>query len=1180
MINRQYKIVKKIGEGRSQVILCRDTDLDDKEVAIKILSPNSPEEEKKYFKDEFLTLRKINHPNIIKCFSYGTAYEISNPAFSTYEGSIFFVLEYFNGIELLDYPGVKEEKILSVIVKKICEALFYLHQSGYVYYDLKPENILIYGANGNPDLKLIDLGFTARPSGTKQNIKGTAEYIAPELLKGEQHNHTVDLYSLGIILYRIIYGQFPFSASSEIGIYKAQLENEFNFPETGYPGQFVTIIKKLLKKNPSERYSSALQVIRDLGFDINEEITSNFTPVKSFTARKDILSILKKYIQDKNSTEVFNIKGSEGSGKTSLFQEAAEVIDRSVLIENENRDPGLKFIKKFLKKVTYADCVYNRLTQQEKEKFYQIIEDHYVNLKSDLKSYFISLSLRNNFTIILDDFDTYDDFTSAIMSEIIPILQSNNIKVIISESSEKRNPAEFIYNRREIHLPSFMENELTEFVETSYGPFFPKADLKKAILLYADLLPGSIEAFIKDLLFFNIIRYSESGILIEFTEENKKLLKSSHQEIYQVRLDYLSPIELQAVKIISCFKLSPGLKILSLILNFDEGEVKKIIEGLQKKNILISDPKNTALIFSSSGMKDYIYSTIMDKAALHLEIAGCIKLSYDKLELARQYELAGLFEESYQNYRKEIDARDTQLSLPFIKNLLQHIINFPLDPLKIRKLKIELAGVLYALSDYRSAMDIISEFEDQSRDYETAFINGGSLIGMGELQKGVTLLKELLPRAPQNKRPGLMLSIASAEFDLNNFAAAESICNKILNDILASVEEVGKSLNLLGLIKIYTQNDFDKALSCFLKAENVYMKGKHLFGVAQMQNNIANIYNMRGDFEKAEVYWNKSLKINLEIGNLEQEATLLLNFGVLYFEKQEYDKTIHFYKRALSIYSTLGNRLSENIVQVNLGEIYLVLCEYDEALNYLENAAYNLNMLKNANEESEALYLLARLYLTVGDPSSFDKIIERYSALHKEQLLIEKNNTYLRYLRLISDYHFGRSKPDLHDMRLIRNYFLEQKEKLKFIESSFYIIDLLLQQDNYNEAFLELSNQSLVENCRNMSAEAERNYYLGILAEEAAHLKIEPAIDYFQRAYELAEELNIGEYTWKILFSLTKNYSDRGNVMKAEEYAAYCSSLIHFIAGKIKDDRLKDAYLNDPGRKFALEKIKHLKAHT
>ncbi|MCU0333182.1 MAG: serine/threonine-protein kinase, partial [Ignavibacteriaceae bacterium] len=250
MINTRYEIIKKLGQGRSSVYLCRDIEFPEKEYAIKILPPIKDKHEQEIFIKEFFTLQKLEHPAILEAFELGTVFHTDGEQ-GIETGSTFITMEYFEGEELLSSKKIHNELNLKEIIKQICAALYYIHQSKYIYYDLKPENILVSLKDGSPQIKLIDLGLAEySPSTADYEIKGTAYYIAPELLKKENHNHSVDFYSLGIVLYQIIYNRFPFDAKNELDIYKSAIEHKLDLPPSkNFSQELINIVQKLLEKD-------------------------------------------------------------------------------------------------------------------------------------------------------------------------------------------------------------------------------------------------------------------------------------------------------------------------------------------------------------------------------------------------------------------------------------------------------------------------------------------------------------------------------------------------------------------------------------------------------------------------------------------------------------------------------------------------------------------------------------------------------------------------------------------------------------------------------------------------------------------------------------------------------------------------------------------------------------------
>src|SRR5690606_37388589 len=226
------------------------------------------------------------------------------------------------------------ENELRKIIAQLCSVLYYLHQSNFIYYDLKPENILVSNDEEDCIIKLIDLGLARYTFDEREfAARGTAEYIAPEILKNEPHDHRVDLYSLGMLLYKIAYNKFPFDLTEQIDIYKAHLEGGFDFPASSYSDVLINVIKKLLSREKDKRYFTTLQVLGDLNINL-EDYKRDWVPSKTFTNRKDALAVIHSFINKQTDGEVLTIRGVEESGKSFLLDEVYAKYEKTILIRN------------------------------------------------------------------------------------------------------------------------------------------------------------------------------------------------------------------------------------------------------------------------------------------------------------------------------------------------------------------------------------------------------------------------------------------------------------------------------------------------------------------------------------------------------------------------------------------------------------------------------------------------------------------------------------------------------------------------------------------------------------------------------------------------------------------------------------------------------------------------------
>ena len=202
--NKKYDL---IGKGTYGNVYLSHNKIDNKPYAIKLIEKknlsllNCPIE--LIYKEISIQIQ-INHPNIIKLFSY---YEN--------EENIYMILEYSNKGSL--YTLIRKKKYLKEnetfhYFIQVLNAVNFLHENNFIHRDIKPENILL---NDKNIIKLCDFGWCVKLENNekKNTICGTYEYMSPELIKNENYDFNVDIWALGILLYEMLHGKSPFKNS-------------------------------------------------------------------------------------------------------------------------------------------------------------------------------------------------------------------------------------------------------------------------------------------------------------------------------------------------------------------------------------------------------------------------------------------------------------------------------------------------------------------------------------------------------------------------------------------------------------------------------------------------------------------------------------------------------------------------------------------------------------------------------------------------------------------------------------------------------------------------------------------------------------------------------------------------------------------------------------------------------
>ena len=261
LVAGRYELVRPLGHGAMATVdLAQDVELD-RPVALKRLAENLARDEdlRRRFVREARLAARLAHPNVVRVFDVGED-----------EGRPFIAMEYVEGetlAELVARRGPLPAAEAARLGVQMCAALAAAHAAGLVHRDVKPQNLLL-GSDGV--LKLGDFGIAVGHEGTRLTLEGTvlgtAGYLAPEQARGEQVTAAADIYAVGAVLYELLTGEPPRSASTlaDLGA-----EGGFDPPDVAArapaaPEDLVATVAACLAVRPEDRPRSAAALARRL----------------------------------------------------------------------------------------------------------------------------------------------------------------------------------------------------------------------------------------------------------------------------------------------------------------------------------------------------------------------------------------------------------------------------------------------------------------------------------------------------------------------------------------------------------------------------------------------------------------------------------------------------------------------------------------------------------------------------------------------------------------------------------------------------------------------------------------------------------------------------------------------------------------------------------------------------
>lgn len=1171
MINNRYQILKLLGEGRSKVFLALDI-LMNKNVALKVLPFNAKNEAVEFFREEFLVLKKLQHPNIIKSYDAGSAVDVKKEAidFAVQPGSKFISLEYIEGLELHKYfEANASEELLIKFIEQISGFLFYLHSSNMIYSDLKPENILFDEKNG--ELKFIDFGFVKEISRlSKPGKSGTIQYLAPEVLSQRYYDHRADFYSFGILLYKLIYGKLPFDNEDEMSIYRNHLHKHFEFPVTTYSGKILNIVKKLLEKNPSERYRQAFEILYDLNGKTTIDLSGYRVP-KVFVINNVALSIINDYLLKDRIDEAVVLKGEQGSGKSTLVEEIYFNYEDIVIINDKTISSFIPVWQSMLSQILYSDFAFPRLDDNLITRLKSLLASGNGISLQDIKSVFSLISSRTSFTVVFDDLDQYDSLTLNLLNEIIPILLVNNVKVIVVESEDEKKVSLNLASTIERRLQAFSEQQLLSYIDKTFSSVYPKEKIVSIIKQKSDLLPGSINQTLQNIFSLGFFTISGNEVLLDENPDKLNLLDKNNDKIFELRYKALNRLEKKTAQILSLFNLGLTTDILSKLLDIEKAKIERAVGTLQYHNILRED-NELELHFTSSRIKSYIYGKIRDKKKLHAQAARTVLENfpdYDKMELARQFELAKDYNTVFKILFKEASIAEKIYAYSLTREILEKLIELPLNEEQLLQVQKKLVDVYWNLGEYKKGLELVTSKKlDLQEDYFLT-MKGNFFVRLGEKVKGIEVLERILLDITNHEdKVNLEYEIASAKFALNEIDTAVLICQNLIENNMDS-EIAGKSHNLLALLDIHYYNNMENSLKNLRESLRIYKLLGNKLKEAQLIKNIGNIYYLQHNYIKAEEFWNQSLFINSEIGSLEEEGLLHNNFGVLNFVLLEYEKAEIHYRRSLSLYKNVGKLESIIWLLYNFAEVSAYGCRYENAIRYCKQGIDYSNRFSVMSELKELYFLLLFIYYSVGSIKSINILEDEIKKYRNENLdFSDFHDAALLLKDALSNYQS--SNPDI--FKILIDKFIKESNKDKYLFILYLYLEKLIKNKDFDEALNIINSEEYNDSIRdNILHTGYKNYYLGIIYRNQG-INGE-ALKYLDSAFELIENKSITELSWRVMFALAESYWERGDINRAGELVSSTKLLLHHIYDQIKTPRFKKVYFNHPLRKPAVEQL-------
>lgn len=263
-ITKRFDLIGRVGQGSmSKVWRARDT-LSGKMVALKVLDKVKTEKLEARFTgrnkpSEGEIAMQLRHPNVVKTLEFGM----------TTDNEPFLVMEFLEGVSLSYLVDVQNDRMkkfrLSYIIQ-LGQALEYFHQKNWIHRDLCPRNVMVTEDN---EVKLIDFGLVVPNTAAFQapgNRTGTANYMAPELIKRQRTDQRIDVFSYSVTCYEMYAKRYPWEGAETLEMVMQHINNpavDIREVVKDIDDQIADTIMKGLATSPSNRWSRVSEMLQE-----------------------------------------------------------------------------------------------------------------------------------------------------------------------------------------------------------------------------------------------------------------------------------------------------------------------------------------------------------------------------------------------------------------------------------------------------------------------------------------------------------------------------------------------------------------------------------------------------------------------------------------------------------------------------------------------------------------------------------------------------------------------------------------------------------------------------------------------------------------------------------------------------------------------------------------------------
>ena len=949
---------------------------DDSIKALKILRPGLLTQIDS-FKEEFNILTQLHHPYLVKVYNFGVCSD-TNP---------YFTMDFMPGgeIKTADY-GLDE---FYHLVLMVLSALDYIHSRDIIHGDLKPSNIL-FDELGN--LRLVDFGLAVHLQSETDRRSGTLEFAPPEIIKHGSLSARSDLYSLGLVLYELLFDR-PLVKGTTSQILAFKLGESIELPE--FPAEkggqnLRDILSRMLENDPEKRCQSAGEVSRivesmyhpvgsEPGLQDNQvsktvlfDTSRDYFERASFCGRKSEFDRLKSAFDSlgEGKSSIFYLSGESGVGKSRLTEQLKYSIQMEgcyfiQAVCTPGDDSPLASISKLVEQILILFDpdykVFNSLGDEIKRLFPMIFPDIHgeqdVNrgkqrLFYNLQMYLEKICQENRIVLLIEDLQWADNqsieflnYLSSVNETAINAKGNGFLMLLTSQIIPDKSSWHFTDYAENIVLKPADKELWDEFLHNLFGDFKPPLEFSENLYRETGGNFLFVEELLKSLADGKVLYRSGGFWELETEKLTNFPLPGSVNEAINRRLSRLDLSLLAIVEQASVMDTLFTPADLLTLSGFSEDD-RKLMDELVLLRVF--QRQNGNFQFLHNQIKDVAYGSLPQtkKVQLHRKTALYFEVRQAKPEyLAKQFLAADEKSKAYLylclSAENAAGIFGWDQAAKYYEQILRLISDWSEAPQKafFEALMGQAKSLMFI--DPKATEKLFSEALVEAEKTDNHYKNINSV---------------LILQAENYQHLG------DNEQALKLYEKAISVCEK-QKSFAGRSNLLGEAYMGLGWVKS-KMGQFDEAGKYYFEALDYFIENPER--ICRVLSYLGIVYSRKGDFDGALDYYNRSLDVCRDYDYKWPAMQLYGNIGNVYNARSDYQKALEYYEKSLQIALEISDRRIEGINLLNIGHSYNQLGQLEKALDYFQRALQIQKAIGDRGSEAINYNNLAEAYQNLG----------------------------------------------------------------------------------------------------------------------------------------------------------------------------------------------------------------------